>query len=151
MSRLTVPEVRRLLQAAHGSPHERRFHQWWSTFRRRHQALARHCHARRREQMYDPWLTGSGVVILPGLSRELDDALWEEIAMLLPKARRRGEEPPLAYRAILEAILWIAQTGVAWRDLPERFGAWRTVHGTYYRWQQLGYWPAVLAALQAAR
>lgn len=148
MSPLTVPEVQRLLLAAHQSARERRFHRWWSTFRRQHQALARRCHVRSHEQTQRMMLTGTGVVTIPSVTRQVDDALWERIATILPQPRRRGEQPPLPYRTILDGILWAARTGTPWRDLPARFGPWKTVHATYYRWQQLGYWPAVLAILQ---
>lgn len=146
---LTVPEVRRLLAMAQWSVSERRFHQWWSTFRRQHQALARRCHAKTRERRQGALLEGSGVITMTSVTRELDDARWERIAAILPQPRRRGEQPPLSYRTILDAILWAARTGTSWRKLPDRFGPWKTVHATYYRWQQLGYWPAVLAVLQA--
>jgi transposase len=94
-------------------------------------------------------LAGTGMVAMTSVTRELDDALWAQIAALLPRPRRRGQDPPLPYRTILDAILWAARTGTPWRDLPERFGPWKTVHATYYRWQQLGYWAPVLALLQA--
>jgi putative transposase len=81
---------------------------------------------------------------------ELDDALWAEIAALLPAPRRRGTEPLLAYRVMLEGILWVARTGASWHDLPDRFGPPKTVYATYHRWKQHGQWPAVLARLQAA-
>jgi transposase len=81
---------------------------------------------------------------------ELDDALWAEIAALLPAARRRGDAPSLAYRAMLDGILWVARTGASWHELPARFGPRKTVYATYHRWKQHGQWPAVLARLQAA-
>lgn len=149
MSPLTVPEVQRRLLAAQDPPQEHRFHQWWSSFRRQHQASARRCHAHRRAHIQPTPLTGVGMVPLSSVTRELDDALWEQIAALLPAPRRRGGKPPLAYRTMLEGILWTARTGAPWRDLPDCFGSWKSVHDTYYRWQQLGYWPRVLAALQS--
>jgi len=35
-----------------------------------------------------------------------------------------------------------------WRDLPERYGAWQTVAGRFYRWRQTGVWSQILAQLQ---
>ena len=94
--------------------------------------------------------TGDPDVRLHSATCELDDALWTEIAALLPAPRRRGDEPPLAYRVMLEGILWVARTGASWHDLPTDFGPWTTVYATYHRWKQHGQWPAVLARLQAA-
>ena len=33
-------------------------------------------------------------------------------------------------RVFMEAVLWIARTGAPWRDLPERYGSWKTADGT---------------------
>ncbi len=49
---------------------------------------------------------------------------------------------------MLEGILWVLRTGAPWRDLPERFGLWRTVYSRFRRWQQADVWQQVLAALQ---
>lgn len=147
---LTVPEVRRLLLAAHEPPHQQRLRRWWSAFRREHQATARHCHASRREREQSAWLQGTGHLRLSSGTPDLDDVLWEQIADLLPAARRRGDAPPLAYRTMLEGILWVARTGSSWRDLPARFGPWTTVHATYHRWKQHGQWSLILPLLQAA-
>ncbi|MBC7793930.1 MAG: transposase [Clostridia bacterium] len=32
----------------------------------------------------------------------------------------------------------MAKTGCPWRDLPERFGPWKTVHNRFTRWNQRG-------------
>lgn len=34
-------------------------------------------------------------------------------------------------RLFVEAVLWIAQTGSPWRDLPAGFGKWNTVFKRY--------------------
>ena len=45
--------------------------------------------------------------------------------------------------------MWRMATGVPWRDLPERFGSWRTVYSRFRRWQAAGVWNRVLSTLQA--
>ena len=45
-------------------------------------------------------------------------------------------------------MLWVARTGAAWRDLPERFGPWATVHRRYQRWRNAGLWERILDALR---
>ena len=53
-------------------------------------------------------------------------------------------------RVIVEGgMIWRLATGAPWRDLPERFGSWRTVYSRFRRWQQAGVWERVLAALHA--
>jgi len=55
----------------------------------------------------------------------------------LDKLERQGR-PPKANREMLNAILWIAKSGAAWRDLPERYGAWETVYGRFKKWEEKG-------------
>ena len=51
---------------------------------------------------------------------------WERIANLLPgKVTDRGRTAA-DNRLFVEAILYIARTGVPWRDLPLRFGPWNS-------------------------
>ena len=54
----------------------------------------------------------------------LTDEQWKLIEPLLPKPRllrdKRGR-PPAANRDCFEGILWILQTGAAWRFLPDEF------------------------------
>jgi transposase len=38
--------------------------------------------------------------------------------------------------------------GAPWRDLPERYGPWKTVYSRFRRWQQAGIWDQILVALQ---
>ena len=38
----------------------------------------------------------------------------------------------------LEGMIWITRTGAPWRDLPQEFGNWNTVHRRFRRWVQSG-------------
>ncbi|MDF9801639.1 transposase [Streptomyces sp. HB372] len=40
------------------------------------------------------------------------------------------------------------RTGLPWRDLPEHFGPWQTVHGRFARWAADGTFDRLLAAAQ---
>lgn len=71
---------------------------------------------------------------------------WERIRPLLPKPRS-GHELSES-RPLLEAILWVMQTGSTWRELPERFGPWLTVAERFYRWRKEGRWDRILQVLQ---
>ncbi|KOV85428.1 transposase [Nocardia sp. NRRL S-836] len=33
-------------------------------------------------------------------------------------------------------MLFKAKTGVSWRDLPERYGPWKTVYNRFWRWSR---------------
>jgi transposase len=56
--------------------------------------------------------------------RELTDQVWERVEPLLPVSRIG--RPVRDRREIINAILWKLSTGAAWRDLPERYGPWKT-------------------------
>lgn len=35
-------------------------------------------------------------------------------------------------RRVINGMLCKAKTGVTWRDLPERYGPWKTVHNRFW-------------------
>jgi len=49
---------------------------------------------------------------------------------------------------MLNGIFWILATGAPWRDLPERFGPWQTVHRYFSVWRKAGVFKKVIDALQ---
>nr|WP_245685088.1 transposase [Streptomyces exfoliatus] len=67
---------------------------------------------------------------------------------LLPsggRARGRWRD----HRHVLEGIVFKFRTGLPWRDLPERFGPWQTVHGRFARWAADGTFDRPLSAAQS--
>ncbi len=66
-----------------------------------------------------------------------------------PPQRARTGRPAHDHRTILNGILWLLRTGAPWRDLPERYGSWKTVYSRFSRWRDAGVWEQVLRALQA--
>lgn len=42
-------------------------------------------------------------------------------------------------------MLFTAKTGVAWRDLPGRYGSWKTVCHRFWRWSRTGTLSALVA------
>jgi transposase len=78
---------------------------------------------------------------------ELTDAAWAQIAPLLPGDPRRGE-PWRDHRTIINGILWKLSTGVPWRDVPERYGPWQTLHARLLRWRRDGTWAKLLRHVQ---
>lgn len=81
---------------------------------------------------------------------ELTDEQWKRISPLLPAERgRRARPAKLSNRVFINAVLYIAKTGTPWRDLPERFGPWKTVHNKFSRWNRGKVFDAVLRLLAA--
>lgn len=73
----------------------------------------------------------------------ITDADWDRIKGLLPS---RG--PAADNRRFVDAVLYVARTGIPWRDLPERFGPWNSAWRRFDRWARAGVWQAVFDALQ---
>lgn len=78
---------------------------------------------------------------------ELTSEQWELIEELLPPPASTGR-PPKDRRLMLNGILWILRTGAPWRDIPERFGRWRTVYGYFQQWRADGTFDRILEAMQ---
>ena len=49
---------------------------------------------------------------------------------------------------MLDGVLWVLKTGAQWRDLPDRFGPWKTVYGRFARWRDDGTLDRAVAKLQ---
>ena len=69
-------------------------------------------------------LVGSWVVVGRG---EVTDKAWARIEPLLPPVSGGGRRWR-DHRQVLNAILWKLRAGASWRDLPERYGPWKTAH-----------------------
>ncbi|WP_238598034.1 IS5 family transposase [Saccharothrix sp. ALI-22-I] len=79
---------------------------------------------------------------------ELTDAVWARIMPLLPRSNgRRGRWRD--HRQVIDGLLWKVRTGAPWRDLPERYGPWKTCHERLRRWTADGTWDRILTQVQA--
>lgn len=78
---------------------------------------------------------------------EMTDTAWATVEPLLPTNGGRGQQWR-DHRQVLNGILWKLRTGAPWRDLPERYGPWRTVHARFVRWQRDGTWERLLTHVQ---
>jgi transposase len=76
----------------------------------------------------------------------LTDEQWAKIGPLLDSCRP-GPKPKIGDRGFIDAVLYRAKTGVPWRDLPERFGPWKSVYNRFNNWAKAGIWELLFAAL----
>src|SRR3954453_22993640 len=56
---------------------------------------------------------------------EIYDELWAEVEPLIPVRPRRRRYPgrkPIPDRLVLNGILHVLHTGLAWEDLPQEYG-----------------------------
>ncbi|MFD4177130.1 transposase, partial [Streptomyces anulatus] len=76
---------------------------------------------------------------------DLSDKEWARLRPHLPKNVGRGGRWK-SHRQVINGILFRQRTGVPWRDLPVRFGKWKTVHDRHRRWSADGTWERILRA-----
>src|SRR6478609_4096712 len=85
-------------------------------------------------------------------SSSVTDAEWAILEPLLPApgstAGRGGRPEKHCRRAIMDAILYIARGGIAWRQLPVELPPAGTVYAVFARWARSGAWQRILDALR---
>ena len=77
---------------------------------------------------------------------EVSDEQWDLLKGLFPKQGRGGRWND--HRTTLNGMLWILRSGAPWRDLPERYGKWKSVYHRFNRWRADGTFDRILKALQ---
>jgi hypothetical protein len=117
----------------------------WSGWRRWHQAWAHYYHLRRRggpvHQLEDhPSAAPQGEVM---------EVVWHRLAAYLPPAKRKGRPYTHDRRVVLEAIVYLMQTGCTWHMLPSRFPPWQTVYAQLTQWRRTGIWDMIWEGLES--
>ena len=74
---------------------------------------------------------------------------WERIEDVLPGRVGHVGGTAEDNRLFVEAVLYRFRTGCPWRDLPERFGYWKSVHQRFGRWAKGGVFERILCAPRA--
>lgn len=80
----------------------------------------------------------------------ISDDEWNKIVRraLPSRVQKRALNAPVEMRTFVEAVLWLADTGLAWRMLPNEYGGpWRTHYVRFIRWAEKDIWHGVAAAL----
>lgn len=81
----------------------------------------------------------------------LTDDLWAALRPLVEGAKwyKGGQPPAVPDRQFFEALLYLARTGIPWRDLPSEFGRWDAVYNRFRRWVHSGGLTALFEAMTA--
>ena len=69
----------------------------------------------------------------------LTDEHWELIRKHFPEESYPDDRPgrkPIPARKVLEAVLWILNTGAQWHMLPQSYPNYKTVHRRFQQWCQ---------------
>lgn len=77
---------------------------------------------------------------------ELSDAQWDQIKPLFP-INTTGRPLIHSNRIMFNAFVWLARTGCPWRDLPQRFGPWKSVYTRITRWSKAGVFTCIFRYL----
>lgn len=77
----------------------------------------------------------------------MSEEQWRRVKAVIPK-QKSGPEATRGDRLFIDAVLFRAKTGMPWRDLPERFGSWKSVYNRFNNWAKKGQWEAIFKALQ---
>lgn len=76
---------------------------------------------------------------------------WKALSKALEIVRPKVGSPGNDIRLFIEALLYIARTGVPWRDLPTYFGNWEAIYKRFRRWEKSGVWQKLWDTLQQPR
>jgi len=80
---------------------------------------------------------------------DLTDLQWDNIEHLFPQGSGKGGRPrTYTVREIVNAILYLARSGCAWRMLPHDFPPWKTVSYYFYTWRDRGLWEDIHSILR---
>ena len=79
----------------------------------------------------------------------LRDDQWDRIKDILPGREGHVGATARDNRLFVDAVIYRYRAGSPWRDLPERFGAWKAVHTRFSRWAKSGVWRRLFELLAA--
>ena len=79
----------------------------------------------------------------------LRDDQWERIKDLLPGRPGHVGVNAKDNRLFIEGVIYRFRAGIAWRDLPERFGHWKNTYNRFNRWSKTGVWERLFNYLAA--
>lgn len=77
---------------------------------------------------------------------ELSDRSWGLVEDIVSPPQTMGR-PRRDDRQMLNGIFWILCSGAKWRDLPERYGPWKTVYQRFRQWRDDGTFAQILSRL----
>ena len=80
---------------------------------------------------------------------DVTDEVWNRVEPLMAGRRRQFGRAAFDNRRFLHTIIYVAKTGIAWRDLPTEYGKRDTAYHRYNNWCRMGRWQAIFDALQA--
>ena len=81
---------------------------------------------------------------------DLTDEQWDFLQPVFNAPGKRGRKHGDDLRIVVDAMLYVAQTGCQWRYLPATFGPWTRLWSHFRRWSRNSTWAKALTVLHAA-
>lgn len=80
---------------------------------------------------------------------DLTEKQWEIVSPQIPIPQKKDDRgrPRQDDRMLLNGMLWILRTGAPWKDLPGRYGNYKTCFGRFQTWVGLGIFAEILTVL----
>lgn len=78
---------------------------------------------------------------------EMSDEEWHFIEPFMPPAKTLGRPRTTALRSVVDALLYMLESGCQWRMLLRDFPPHTTVQRFFYRWREDGTWTRIRHAL----
>ena len=78
---------------------------------------------------------------------ELSASQWRRIEHFLPGRPGSVGVTAKDNRNFVNGVLWTLRSGARWKDLPDRYGKWKSVHKRFTRWSGAGIWERIFKEL----
>lgn len=78
---------------------------------------------------------------------DTSDDEWQLIEPFMPREKRLGRRRTTNLRSVIDALLYMVETGCQWRMLPKDFPPFTTVQHYFYEWRTNGIWDRIRHAL----
>jgi transposase len=78
---------------------------------------------------------------------DVSDEAWNKIEPYFPGQRGQWGGIAQDNRKFFNGVCWILRTGAPWRDLPDDYGKFGSVHKRFKRWCDNGIWDKILEQL----
>ena len=78
---------------------------------------------------------------------ELTDAQWQKIRDFLPGRKDTVGVTAKDNRTFVDGVLWVLRSGAHWKDMPARYGNWKSAHKRFTRWARTGIWERIFDVL----
>ena len=78
------------------------------------------------------------------MKKIISEKIMNEIKTLLPRKTSKRGRPTMCPEKAFLGMVYVLKSGIPWALLPTEFGCVSTVHGTFLRWVEIGFFQKLL-------